>query len=291
MINPFFRAEWLQKGRNIQLPLMVIFYNAILAFVIILFMVLNEGSFQNGYYYDTSTYQYQFLIISTLQIVAVFFMMPYSVAKTFVTDKENHMLEQFDMIPGVSMQYVTSKIFLAVLINCFIFISGLPAATLSCIYTGIGGAKLLRLGAMVLMFTFWSSAITVFCYIIYERSIWAFSGSLLIHGLFLGGTLFLAEMIRNISLLSGTTGELSTTVSNLCLFLLLLNPLSSYMGYYGNVTGDIGMFSELCSHLGIDTSQKMFIFLFYKAATLMCLLVGVLFIFLSIWYMERRKRG
>ena len=70
MLNPFLKAEWLREGRNIRLPMMIIFYNAILAFVMILFMVFNEESFQKGYYYNNSSYVYEFLIISSIQLGA-----------------------------------------------------------------------------------------------------------------------------------------------------------------------------------------------------------------------------
>ena len=48
MWNPFLKVEWLKEGRNIRLPMMLIFYNAILAFITILFMfflMLNKFSF------------------------------------------------------------------------------------------------------------------------------------------------------------------------------------------------------------------------------------------------------
>ena len=34
MWNPFLKVEWLKEGRNIRLPMMLIFYNAILAFIV-----------------------------------------------------------------------------------------------------------------------------------------------------------------------------------------------------------------------------------------------------------------
>ena len=95
MINPFLKTEWLREGRNIRLPLMIIFYIAIMAFIMILFMVFNEESFQQGYYYDTTTYQYQFLIISTFQIITVLLLTPFTVSRLFIVDKEKNMLEQF----------------------------------------------------------------------------------------------------------------------------------------------------------------------------------------------------
>ena len=48
MLNPFLKVEWLKEGRNVRLPMMLIFYNAILAFITILFMFFNAESFQEG---------------------------------------------------------------------------------------------------------------------------------------------------------------------------------------------------------------------------------------------------
>ena len=48
MWNPFLKVEWLKEGRNIRLPMMLIFYNAILAFITILFMFFNAESFRKA---------------------------------------------------------------------------------------------------------------------------------------------------------------------------------------------------------------------------------------------------
>ena len=73
------KVEWLKEGRNIRLPMMLIFYNAILAFITILFMFFNAESFQEGYSYDTSAYLYQILIKSTIQNGMLIVLMTFSV--------------------------------------------------------------------------------------------------------------------------------------------------------------------------------------------------------------------
>ena len=105
MLNPFLKVEWLKEGRNVRLPMIIIFYNAILAFITILFMFFNAESLQEGYSYNTSSYLYQFLIISTFQIGMIFVLMPFSVWGFYATDREKHMLEEFAMIPGSSKQF------------------------------------------------------------------------------------------------------------------------------------------------------------------------------------------
>ena len=48
MWNPFLKVEWLKEGRNIRLPMMLIFYNAILAFITILFMFFMQSPFRKA---------------------------------------------------------------------------------------------------------------------------------------------------------------------------------------------------------------------------------------------------
>lgn len=291
ILNPFLKTEWLREGRNIRLPLMIIFYNAILAFVMILFMVLNEESFQKGYYYNNSNYVYEFLIISSIQLLAVFLMMPFSVSRLFLADKENHMLEQFAMIPGVSRQYVQAKILLVLSLNSVLFLSGLPILSLACIYTGVSWTIIVRLAVMVLIYSFWAGAIAIFFFSVSTKIIFGFVGAFFGQMMFGIGTIIAVEMIKNGYVLMNSGVELSPSISNLCLLLMLMNPISSYMGYFGKITGDTGLVSAFCNYMGVDASQKIFSFLFYKAAVLMSIIVGVAFLVLSVWYMEKKRRN
>ena len=63
MQNSMFRLEMLKEGRNIRLPILMIFYNSILAFVTILFLFFNNESMQVGYYSNYGGFLVQFLII------------------------------------------------------------------------------------------------------------------------------------------------------------------------------------------------------------------------------------
>ena len=162
MLNPFLKVEWLKEGRNVRLPMIIIFYNAILAFITILFMFFNAESLQEGYSYNTSSYLYQFLIISTFQIGMIFVLMPFSVWGFYATDREKHMLEEFAMIPGSSKQFVIARVSVIIAIYMMLFVSSLPIISLSCIYSGLPWRKILRLGIMMLICTFWSASISVF---------------------------------------------------------------------------------------------------------------------------------
>ncbi len=289
-MNPFLKIGWLREGRSIRLPLMVIFYNAILAFMVILFIVLNTNSLQTGFFTNTSLYQYQFIFLSTIQVLAVFLLTPYIVSKLFY-EKENNMMGQFGMIPGMSVQYIFSKMVLLLAIQALLIVSGLPVVVLASMYTGVSVMKIPQNILLVLVCTFWSGAITVFFHTICRRSMWSLIWSVLVQLLFVLGTLMTIEMFRNgISLLANTS-QATPAVTNFCTFLLMLNPLSPYMGYFGNVTGGTGVFFAICSHAGIDLSLPIFQLLFYRASYLLLIAVGVVFLVLSVRYLDRRRKG
>ncbi|MCI6859169.1 MAG: hypothetical protein MR867_07750 [Eubacterium sp.] len=287
MINPIMKTECLKEGRNIRLPMMVILYNALLAFITIIFMFFNAESFQEGYSYDTASYLYQFLIISTIQIGTVFFGMPFLVWSCFTQERENHIIEHFCMIPGFAKQFVIARITRIMAVNMLLFISSLPIISLSCIYSGFPWAKIVRLGIMIMIFSFWSGSISVFSFCMCKKGIWAFAQNALLEGGMLIGTLLVVELIRNLALSVSGQAVPVPLVTNLCILLVLLNPLAAYMGYYGNVTGDIGLVNTYCSHIGVDTTGQLFSLLFYKAASIICIFMGIVFLALAVWQLEK----
>ena len=84
--------------------------------------------------------------------------------------------------------------------------------------------------------------------------------------------------------------NLAPITTSLCLLLSLINPLAAYMGYYGNITGDSGLMNLYCGRIGIDSSTQAFSFLFYKAASIMCIFMGIAFLALAVWQMEKQAR-
>ena len=273
MWNPFLKVEWLKEGRNIRLPMMLIFYNAILAFITILFMFFNAESFQEGYSYDTSAYLYQFLIISTIQIGMIFVLMPFSVWGFYSTDREKHMLEEFVMIPGSSKQFIIARVSVIIAVYMMLFISSLPIISLSCIYSGLPWRKIIRLGIMLFICTFWSASVSIFSFSYCKKGIWAFAQNTVIEAVFILGTILGTEIMRTISI----------SVSG-------MDNLAAYMGYYGNITGDSGLMNLYCGRIGIDSSTQAFSFLFYKAASIMCIFMGIAFLALAVWQMEKQAR-
>lgn len=289
MRNPFLKIYLLIEGRNLRLPLIILFYSAILAFVMIIFMVFNAETFQEGLYYDTSVYLHQFLILSSIQIGTVFILMPFYVSGLYINDREKHMMEQFAMIPGVNLQFVTAKIVLVLMTNCLLFLSGVPVIGLACIYTGLGWQKIIRLALMIILFAFWSGAVSIFFYSVKDRLIWSFAGTLMAHLAFMIGTIVTIELLRSGSLVITGNGVIPEEISVLCLFLLAINPLSAYLGYYGNITGDNGIISYYCSHFGIDASGRWFTLLFFKCSVAACIITGLFFLRLAVTRMNKNS--
>ena len=256
----------------------------------ILFMFFNAESFQEGYSYDTSAYLYQFLIISTIQIGMIFVLMPFSVWGFYSTDREKHMLEEFVMIPGSSKQFIIARVSVIIAVYMMLFISSLPIISLSCIYSGLPWRKIIRLGIMLFICTFWSASVSIFSFSYCKKGIWAFAQNTVIEAVFILGTILGTEIMRTISISVSGMDNLAPITTSLCLLLSLINPLAAYMGYYGNITGDSGLMNLYCGRIGIDSSTQAFSFLFYKAASIMCIFMGIAFLALAVWQMEKQAR-
>ena len=199
------------------------------------------------------------------------------------------MMEQFAMVPGVNRQFVQAKIVLVLMYHGLLFLSGIPIISLACVYTGLSWLKIIRLGLMILLFTFWSGAVAIFFYSVSTRLIWSFAGTISPQFAFLVGSLVLIELCLDGSLVLSHSSGIPSEISWLCLILLALNPLSSYMGYYGNITGDNGVISIYCSHFGIDASDRLFTLFFYKASGAACVITAVVFLALAVRYMNKNS--
>lgn len=288
MFQSFLQTSLLKEGRSIRVPILLIFYNSILAFVTILFIFFNNESMQVGYYTGNSSYFTQFLIISSLQILAVFLMNPFTIS--YMEETECHVARQFVFIPEVIPGYILSRVFVLLLNNLLIFISSLPIISLCCIYSGISLLKLGRLLGMILIFSFWSGSIAIFFYSIQQKLLVAFAGTIFTYFMFSVGIMLFLEVVKNYNFALNGTGIISTNVVNLCLFLNLFNPLVVYMGYFGNLSGSVSMVISYFGNYGIDATRTKFAFLYYKAATITCILTGILFLYLSIRFFSREKR-
>ncbi len=287
MQNSMFRLEMLKEGRSIRLPILMIFYNSILAFVTILFLFFNNESSQAGYFSNHAGFLVQFLIISSLQILTVFILMPFAVS--YMEDTDREVSEQFMMIPGVARYQIIAKINVLVLTNLLIFLSSLPIITLSCIYSGISLMKIGRLFGVIALFSFWGGSIALFHYSISRRPLFAFTGTIFTYFMMSVGILLFLEIIRGASLSLSGQGELAAWVTGLCLVVNLFNPVVVYVGYFENLSGNVPIITSYFGNFGIDVTSRTFSYLYFKLAVLACILVGIIFLSLSIHFYFREK--
>lgn len=277
----------LKEGRSIRLPILMIFYNSILAFVTILFLFFNNESSQAGYFSNHAGFLVQFLIISSLQILTVFILMPFAVS--YMEDTDREVSEQFMMIPGVARYQIIAKINVLVLTNLLIFLSSLPIITLSCIYSGISLMKIGRLFGVIALFSFWGGSIALFHYSISRRPLFAFTGTIFTYFMMSVGILLFLEIIRGASLSLSGQGELAAWVTGLCLVVNLFNPVVVYVGYFENLSGNVPIITSYFGNFGIDVTSRTFSYLYFKLAVLACILVGIIFLSLSIHFYFREK--
>ena len=285
MNNPFLKAEWLKEGRGYRLAMLVVFYNALLALVTIMIMFINSQTFSEGYYYDPATYRYQFLIISTIQIILSCLIIPFLVWSLFTEDRENHFMDQFMVIPGVPGKFIRARITLVLSVMMLLFVSSLPILLLSAIYSGISWLKIIRLGALILVTSFWSGSLAIYSFCRRNSGIMAAVRDIFLQVVFLVGTLFLIELMYGSFLSSGR--PFPATFPGLALFLLALNPAVIYLGYYVGITGNNSFVSLYCSRLGIDYTSSFFIYLFYKAAVLAAVVTALFFLVRAVRYLDR----
>ncbi len=282
------KSEFLKYGRSSWLPMLVIFYNAILAFFTILLLYFRTESDQGIIYYSTSPYLQQFLIVSSIQIFLTFIIVPCTFSTMYMLDKQNHIQEQLALIPRTVNLYLYAKCAATVAVNMVLFLSSVPILSLSCIYSDVSFFKLFRVGGIIFLFSLWSVALTAFIHVIWRYDGGAVIATVLFEILFCSGGIFLVSMVGNYYASIPDSGDVPKGVAYFCVLVLFLNPISAYMGYYGNLTGNIGIMSRLCGMIGIDTTKVVFSALFYKGATLILLISAFAMLIIAGKLMIRR---
>ena len=213
--------------------------------------------------------------------------MPFAVS--YMEDTDREVSEQFMMIPGVARYQIIAKINVLVLTNLLIFLSSLPIITLSCIYSGISLMKIGRLFGVIALFSFWGGSIALFHYSISRRPLFAFAGTIFTYFMMSVGILLFLEIIRGASLSLSGQGELASWVTGLCLVVNLFNPVVVYVGYFENLSGNVPIITSYFGNFGIDVTSRTFSYLYFKLAILACVLVGIIFLSLSVHFYFREK--
>ena len=196
MWNPIVKTEFLREGRGIRLSLMVIFYNAILAMITIMIMLINAQSFSEGYYYDPSTSRFQFVIISSLQIATAVLVATVLSWVLYTTEPSGGRTGQFSTIPGFFRQFVLARLTLILSVNILLFISSLPILLMSAVYSGVGWLEIARLFALILMLSFWSTALSIFCFSISRMNFFSICLNVFLQIIFYFGTYMVAAMVN-----------------------------------------------------------------------------------------------
>lgn len=287
MLATLLKTEFLKYGRSAWFPMIVIFCDAILALVTILFMYSGVSAFNDYVYYNASPYLNYFLILSSIEVLFTLLLVPIIVSIMYNGDHDHRIKEQFAMIPGVTLRHTSTRIIVPVVMNFILFLSGLPMLMVACIYSDTSFLKLIRLAGMILAFSFWSASLTT----LFHSLLYRLGGALLIsfgmHFILSVGVIFMVSMIGNhfLGLADGMSVPLLMT--RICLILLLLNPVCTYMGFYSNLTGDISLMSTLCGSVGIDSAGDTFSMLFYKTAMIGIILMAAVSALIACWFAEK----
>ena len=294
--NPLLKIELLREGRGIRLSMLVIFYNAILALVTIMIMLVNTQSYSSGYYYDPSTSRFQFIIISSIQIAFSVLVSLLLTMGLYNSDFGENFREPFSLVPGYINQYVTARLVLVLAANMLLFVSSLPVLLLSAIYSGVTPVQIVRLGLMVIMASFWSTALAGFCSVFGKKGIFSAFLTVFMVILFFIGTYIIVALLNGRFTALGGGGALSGSshmVYNagtvLTMLIMALNPISSYAGYRINITGDSGTFRSFCAGIGVDVNSRLFSYVFYKLSAVMLILCGIIMVRLTIRHLKKDK--
>lgn len=182
-LNPILKKELRLGSRSIKIPLALMFYNIVLAFIaVIMIFSINTLSNGTGDAIDFTGFLYIFQIIGWTQLSITLLIVPILSAGSISGEREKQTLEIMLTTPAKPLSIVWGKL-LASLSNYSMFIiSSIPIMAISFVLGGLNWFALLGFIFMILVVAVLVGSIGVFCSSAFKKTIVSIVMTFLIEG-------------------------------------------------------------------------------------------------------------
>ena len=248
--NPVYKRESMVRARSIRMPFVIFAFNAILALASILnmYQTVEQVRITSTIQYSNFLHLYSFVAI--LEFLLLMGIMPALTSGSISGERERKTLELLFTTKMTSKDIILGKLFSALEQMFVLMVSSLPIILLTFVY---GSVDMMDFGLLFLCYgitAIYIGAIGIFFSVLFRRSTFAnvctygvllliAAGSYLLNG-------FLLQMSElHVSSMALMPGEIRPAAdSSAAVYLLLLNPVSTFIEIMGNqVSGSVDGFS------------------------------------------------
>lgn len=288
--NPIWVKELKTRARVVRIPILLMFYNAVVALIAVFMLLTSVDIFNGGLYTDYSGMTTLFAGLGVLQCGVGFLVTLVLTSSSISGEKENGTLDLMLVTPASPRTVIGGKLLSAISTSALFAVSSLPVLAIGTVYGGVNLEDMIYLGIIFFLLSIYAGSVGILCSTLMERSNLSMVTSLILEvGLIVGPFLFL-EAINKI-LYSKMQGVMDPVVSlGGWVFVLLINPLMPVIDFCDRLLGRNSMMNLFFINYGIgeETALSYFLQRYFSEC---CIIVQILLSFLFLWISMRKLRG
>lgn len=275
-LNPIYKKEVKQSVRSIKLPVLLVLFNSVLAFIGLAgFYVTNEQVKMTGNI-DYRANIYLYILMITIEFILLVFIIPAMTSGLISGERERQTLDILITSRLKPRQIITGKLFSALGNIALILFSGLPAVSIAFIYGGIDLRDIIKTVMYLLFAALFLGSIGIFCSSALKKTTFATVLTYGIEMVIFFGPLIIVMLARYIRF--AQTSQQDGRIGLLAL-ILLINPGITFFDIMFGQVGSISYLDNAFEKLGLNSfAADHFIVL----SILVQLAVLILFTYLAV---------
>ena len=297
MRNPVFSREIKVGSRSVRLPLIILLFNGILSLVTLLNMYSAVAQVKTTAVIQYSSFMNMYEFVTTIEFILLMFIVPAVTAASISGERERQTLELMLTTQMTASQVVIGKLMSALCTLLLLIVSSFPSVAMVFVYGGITWTDAVSLILCYITVAFFAGSLGICFSALFKRSTVSTVATYGVLVAVVAGTYFInkfslslsAMNINNTAAAYGFGENAVKPTSGGFFYLLLLNPVSTFLAILNGQAGGNTPLSKLKSSFGM-TATNFVTENWVIVSILIQLALAALLIYIAVRCVEPVKR-
>lgn len=291
--NPIWVKEIKTRTRVVRIPILLMFYNAVVALMAVFMLFTSVDVFNGGIYTDYSGMTTLFAGLGILQCGVGFLVTLVLTSNSISGEKERGTLDLMLVTPVSPGTVIGGKLLAALSTSVLFAISSFPVLAVGTIYGGVNAEDVIYLGIIFLVLSIYAGSVGILCSTWLERSNLSMVTSLVFEGSLIIGPFLFLEALNKIqySRIQNMTDEIVSLGG--WVFVFLVNPIMPVLDFCDRIFGTNAVMNLFYYQYGIGQESPLSYFLeryFSQGCIILQMLLSILFLWISMKKIGGRRK-
>ena len=291
--NPIWIKELKIRARVVRIPILLMFYNAVVALIAMFMLITSVDMSGGGGYVDYSGMTSLFAGLRVLQYSMGFLVTLVMTSNAISNEREKGTMDLMLVTPVSPRTLIGGKMLSAMTTSGLFAISSLPVLAISSVYGGISMEDIFYMVMAFLLIILYAGSTGIMCSGLMGRSSLSIVSSMLLSVILFAGPFAVLEII-NTFFYGNMQGSLEPSFAvNGWVFVLLVSPIMLIVDFYDRVIGGSRLMDMFFYNYGIGEETALSYFLekhFIQCCILVQLVLSLIFLLIAMKKLGIRKK-